>query len=82
MTIRLVGKDQTSQVLDALQEVFKLTVYPYLIVDQRNALLTHIGHLYKLPGFDTKVDIGADPVSGTTHIVIDITLQAQESVKQ
>jgi hypothetical protein len=76
LTIRLIGKDQTTTVLDNLDNLFKVTVYPYLNSIDTRLMRQHLANLRSWPGFDCSVQIGTDPVISATKIIINITPQA------
>lgn len=84
MTIKLIGKDRTSEILYILQGLFVRTVYPYLPnVNDVKAIRDHIEVLNSWPGFDCSVQIGTVPELQKTTIIIDITPLAQTpDVKQ
>lgn len=76
MTIRLVGKDKTQSVLNAIESFFKLTTYPYLTNIQVAALIEHLNHIRSWGQFDCSVQVGTVYELQKTQIIIEITRSA------
>jgi len=81
MTIRLIGKDKTHSVLDAIESVLRLTTYPYLTNVQADAIVEHLNHIRSWPTFDCSIQVGTIPELQKTQIIIEINPQANEPVK-